>query len=193
MEKGYTFYCQLDYPDYRYPDRKSGFGTIAYNGCGPCCAAMVAENMLHIDYKPWKACLLAIACGARNELPGTDFGIFTPVFAEDVGLHVKESTDPEEARQFLAEKRGMVIANTKGDRPDDGYIGVFSDCGHYITLTDLEGDKVRVLDPMYKAGSGRYDKPGRKGKVILEGNEAIADFDVIRQDCCGRYFFLFWR
>ena len=193
MEKGYKFYCQLDYPDYHYPDSKNGFGTIADNGCGPCCAAMVAENMLGIDFKPWKACLLAIACKARNEIPGTDFGIFTPVFAKEVGLSVKETLDPDEAKRFLAEGRGMIIANTKGDRPDDGYIGVFSDCGHYITLTDLDGDKVRVLDPMYREGSGRYDKPGRAGKVVMEGKEAIADFDVVRQDCYGRPYFLFWK
>lgn len=191
MEKGYIFYCQLDYADRPYPCTTTGYGNIANNGCGPCSAAMVAENMLGIDYKPWKACELAIACGARQN-PGTDYGIFSPVFAREVGLKVKETEDGDEALSFLKEKRGMIIANTKGDRPDDGYIGVFSDGGHYITLTDYEGDnKVRVLDPMYRPG--RYDKPGRAGKVVMEGNEAIADFDVIRQDCHGRPFFLFWK
>ena len=190
MNKGYIFYCQLDYPDKPYPCSQTGYGTIANNGCGPCCAAMVAENMLHIDYKPWKACELAIACGAR-EMPGTDFGIFSPVFARETGLKVKETTDGDEVIEFLKAKKGMVIANTKGDRPEDGYVGVFSDGGHYITLTDIEGDKVRVLDPMYRPG--RYDIPGRIGKVVMEGNEAIADFEVVRQDCRTRPFFLFWK
>ena len=44
-----------------------------------------------------------------------------------------------ETERFLNENRGMVIANTKGDRPDDGWIGVFSDGGHYIVLTHAEG------------------------------------------------------
>ena len=83
----------------------------------------------------------------------------------------------------------MVIANTYGDRPEDGYIGVFSDSGHYIVLTELQGDKVAVLDSMYRPG--RFDVPGRIGKVRMEGNLAWADFDIIRTDCVHRPFFLF--
>ena len=86
----------------------------------------------------------------------------------------------------------MVIANTFGDRPDDGYIGVFSDSGHYILLTGVEGpagEKVRVLDPMYRPG--RFDIPGRRGKVTMDGNTAVADFSVIASDCVHRPFFLF--
>ncbi len=189
MEKGYIFYCQLDYEDIPYPCTTTGFGNIANNGCGPCCAAMLVENVLKKEYKPWDACRLAIACGAREQ-PGTDFGIFTPVFAKEVGLKVKETKDADEALQFLKDKKGWIIANTKGDRPQDGWIGVFSDTGHYITLTDYEGNNiVRVLDPMYRPG--RYDIPGRRGKVTMEGNEALADFDIIRNDCYTRPYFLF--
>ncbi len=184
--KGYIFYCQLDYPDRPYPCTTTGFGTIANNGCGPCSAAMVAENMLHISFKPWDACELAIACGAR-EKPGTDLYIFAPVFAEKVGLRLTVTEDAEMVRSFLRDKRGMVIANTRGDR--EGYTGVFSDSGHYIVLTDLEGDNVRVLDPMYRPG--RFDIPGRKGKVTMEGNEAVASFSIIPEDCKNRPFFLF--
>lgn len=182
------FYCQLDYEDRPYPSPSNPKGTIADNGCGPCCAAMVAENMLGISFKPWDACALAIACGAR-EKPGTDLYIFSPVFAEHVGLKVTCTEDAEEARQFLLDKRGLIIANTYGDRPEDGWIGVFSDSGHYIVLAGLEGNTVQVWDPMYRPG--RFDIPGRKGKVRMEGNVAFADFDVVRQDCFQRPFFLF--
>ena len=48
--KGYVFHCQLDYEDVPYPCTATGFGTVADNGCGPCCASMVAENMLHISF-----------------------------------------------------------------------------------------------------------------------------------------------
>jgi hypothetical protein len=82
-----------------------------------------------------------------------------------------------------------VIANTYGDRPEDGWTGVFSDSGHYIVLAGIEGNTVRVWDPMYRPG--RFDIPGRKGKVRMEGNEAFADASVIREDCMHRPFFLF--
>lgn len=188
MKQPPIFYCQLDYEDIPYPCTSTGRGTIADNGCGPCSAAMVAENLLKIDFKPWDACKLAIECGAR-EKPGTDFYIFAPFFAEHVGLKVRCTEDADQALAFLCEKRGLIIANTQGDRPEDGWIGVFSDCGHYIVLAGIEGNTVRVWDPMYRPG--RYDVPGRKGKVRMEGNEAFADFEVIRQDCRDRPFFLF--
>lgn len=89
--------------------------------------------------------------------------------------------------------KGMIIANTQGDRPKDGYIGVFSASGHYIVLAAAEGSTVKVWDPMYKEGSDRFDRPGRKGKVRLDGTDAYADFSVIRQDCHERPYFLFWK
>ena len=107
------------------------------------------------------------------------------------GLTVRDTEDARETYDFLAAGRGMVIANTYGDRPEDGYIGVFSDSGHYILLTGVEGEKVHVLDPMYRPG--RFDIPGRAGKVRMVGNLAIADFSIVASDCRDRSFFLFER
>ncbi len=188
MNKPPVFYCQLDYPDTPYPNQRTGRGTIADNGCGPCCASMVAENMLGVSFPPEEACRLAIECGAR-EKPGTDLYRFSPVFAERFGLNVTDTEDADEAKAFLEQKKGLVIANTYGDRPEDGWTGVFSDGGHYIVLAGIEGNTVKVWDPMYRPG--RFDIPGRKGKVRMEGNEAFADFSVIREDCHDRPFFLF--
>ena len=106
-------------------------------------------------------------------------------------LKVKVTEDAQEALRFLQEGRGMVIANTYGDRPE--HIGVFSDSGHYIVLAAAQGTEVKVWDPMYKEGSGRYDVPGRKGKVRLDGTDAYADFSEIEQDCFERPYFLFWK
>ena len=133
---------------------------------------------------------MAIECGARLK-PGTDFYIFAPVFARHFGMKLTVTEDADEAKAFLNAKKGLIIANTFGDRPEDGWIGVFSDSGHYIVLAGLEGDTVCVWDPMYRPG--RYDIPGRKGKVRMEGNQAWADFEVVREDCRHRPFFLFTK
>ena len=85
----------------------------------------------------------------------------------------------------------MVIANTQGNRPDDGYLGVFSDSGHYIVLAAAEGTTVKVWDPMYFIGSDRFESEHRKDKVRLDGTDAYADMSVIAQDCKDRPFFLF--
>ena len=187
------FYCQLDYEHVPYPSPVGAKnGNIANNGCGVCAASMVAENMLGISFPPEESAKLAKACGAREGY-GTDLYIYAPVFAEHVGLCVRDTEDAQEALRFLQEGRGMVIANTQGDRPADGYIGVFSNSGHYIVVAAVNGTEALVWDPMYKEGSGRFDVPGRKGKVRLDGTDAYADFSVLEQDCKDRPFFLFWK
>ena len=190
-EKKTSFYCQLDYEHVPYPSPVGvANGNIANNGCGVCAASMVAENMLGISFPPEESAKLAKACGAREGF-GTDLYIYAPVFAEQVGLKVKVTEDAREALRFLQEGKGMVIANTYGDRPE--HIGVFSDSGHYIVLAAAQGTEGKVWDPMYKEGSGRYDVPGRKGKVRLDGTDAYADFFEIEQDCFERPYFLFWK
>ena len=182
------FYCQLDFENVAYPSPKNGFGNLANNGCGPCSISMVAENMLGISFPPEQAAELALQCGARADV-GTDLYKLSRAFAEKFGLGLIETEDAAEALAFLNEGRGMVIANTQGDRPKDGYIGVFSDGGHYIVLTAAKGTEVRVLDPMYRPG--RFDKPGRIGKVRMEGHVAVSDMSVVEQDCRDRPYFLF--
>ena len=190
-EKRTAFYCQLDYEHVPYPSPVGAKnGNIANNGCGVCAASMVAENMLGISFPPEESAKLAKACGAREGY-GTDLYIYAPAFAKHVGLQVRDTEDAQEALRFLQEGRGMIIANVRGDR--EGHIGVFSNSGHYIVLAAANGTEVKVWDPMYKEGSGRFDIPGRKGKVRLDGTDAYADFAEIEKDCFERPYFLFWK
>ncbi|MBR6767493.1 MAG: hypothetical protein IKM02_06040 [Clostridia bacterium] len=186
-----NFYCQLDYEHVPYLSPVGAAnGNISNNGCGVCSASMVAENMLGVSFPPEIAGRFAKMCGAR-ETWGTNFYVMAPAFAAHMGMTVRDTEDADEALRFLQEKRGMVIANTQGDREADGYIGVFSNSGHYIVIAEAEGTTVKVWDPMYKEGSGRYDVPGRKGKVRLDGTDAYADMSVLKGDCKDRPFFLF--
>lgn len=181
-----SFYCQLDYEHIPYPSPSSPKGTIADNGCGVCCAGMIVEAMTGRPFPPEEGAKMAKVCGAREGF-GTAMRIFGPVFAETFGLRFTITDEPAEALQFLEEKRGMVIANTLGDRED--WVGVFSDGRHFIVLTEAKDGVVAVWDPMYRPG--RYDIPGRAGKVRMEGNTAYADFSVVVNDCMGRSYYLF--
>ena len=185
-----VFYCQLDYAHVKFPAPESGYGDLSNNGCGPLSVSMLVENMLGIPFPPEESAAFFLACGARAAV-GTNLYIASRAAADRFGLDVRDTEDPEEARAFLEAGRGMVIANTYGDRPE--HIGVFSDSGHYIVLAAAQGTEVKVWDPMYKEGSGRYDVPGRKGKVRLDGTDAYADFSEIEQDCFERPYFLFWK
>ena len=42
---------------------------------------------------------------------------------------------------------------------------------------------------MYR--EGRYDIEGRKGKVVVKGFVAYADFSIIENDCLGKCYYLF--
>ena len=182
------FYCQLDYEHISYPSPTSPHGNLANNGCGVCSAAMVVESMTGQAFPPEKAAQFAKACGAREGF-GTNMAIYAPAFSRAFGLQYAATGDPTLAQAFLEEKRGMVIANTLGDR--EGWIGVFSDSRHFVVLSECKGGQVAVWDPMLSPG--RYDKPGRAGKVRLEDFTAYADFSVIANDCFSRSFYLFWK
>ena len=185
MEK-YKFYCQLDYEHIPYPSPSSPNGTVADNGCGVCAASMMIENMLHVPFPPEESGRLAKQCGDREGF-GTNMYIYSGPLAGRFNLDARNTEDIDEALRFLREGRGMVIANVKGDR--EGYTGVFADSGHYILLPEVCGGLVAVLDPMYRPG--RYDTPGRAGKVRMDGNLAWTTPEVIRDDCFGRSYFLF--
>ncbi len=183
-----VFYCQLDYSHIPYPSPTSPYGTVANNGCGVCAASMMIENMLQISFPPEQSARLAKQCGAREGF-GTNLYLYANALAAQFGLCVHHTEKVEEAMQFLRESCGMVIANVQGNR--EGYTGVFAESGHYIVLTQISGDWVAVLDPSYRPG--RYDLPGRAGKVEMNGVLAWTTVDVIREDCRDRPYFLFCK
>ena len=183
-----NFYCQLDYEQIPYPSPTSPHGNLANNGCGVCSAAMVVEAMTGRAFPPMEAARFAKACGAREGV-GTNMAVFAPAFSRAFGLHYAATSDPTLVQAFLEEQRGLVIANTQGDR--EGWVGVFSDSRHFVVLSACSGGQVAVWDPMLSPD--RYDKPGRAGKVRLEGFTAYADFSVIANDCAGRSYYLFWK
>lgn len=182
------FYRQLDYQHIAYPSPTSPNGTLADNGCGVCAASMIVENLAQRRFAPDESAKLAIACGAREGF-GTDMSIFAPIFSERFGLGSKATNDTSEVLRFLNERKGMAIANTTGDH--GGWTGVFSESRHYIVLAGAEDHTVAVWDPMLSPG--RYDIPGRAGKVSLVGKTAYADFSVIVNDCGERPYYLFWK
>ena len=182
------FYCQLDYRHIAYPSPSSINGNIADNGCGVCCGSMVIEALCEVDF-PVEVCApFAKKSGAREGF-GTDMTIFAPAICKEFGLNVIKTTDTDEVLRFLQQKRGLVIANTAGNRED--WIGVFSDSRHYVVAAGAEGNTVEVWDPLYRPG--RYDIEGRKGKVHMNGFKAYADFSVLVNDCNGRPYYLFYN
>ena len=192
---------QKEYPDWLYVTRVDMEGedkergrtsTISSSGCGLCSAVMVADRLIPgCEFGLKDAIKMSYDTNA-NHRKGTDYKRFAPVFAEEYGLEVEMTNDPERLRYCLR-TGGAAVLHVKGDR--DGYVGVFSHGGHYAVAISEERDgRIAVLDPSYT--KGKYEEEGRKGLVEMKNDViAICDMQVIIDDTAPAAisFYLFWR
>lgn len=193
---------QYDYPHWLYVnrteledevEREAGkTKTVATSGCGLCAAVMVADRLLpNSEFTLKDALDLSYATNA-NHRKGTDYTRFAPAFAEKLGFKL-EMTDNAELVRGCLRTGGAVVVHSGGDR--EGYVGVFTHGGHYVTLINEEPDgRIAVLDPSYKVG--KYEEEGRKGKVEMKnGYIGLCDLSVLAKDAENRSpgFYLFWR
>ena len=59
----------------------------------------------------------------------------------------------------------------------------------FTIILSAQGDEIAVLDSCYVPG--RYDVPGRAGKVRMDGVVAYSTKEVLKADCFERPYFLF--
>lgn len=183
-------YIQNDYPHLPYSHPEDPTGTVADSGCGLCCCCTIVEALTDRTFTPGQAVEMANACGARDA-SGTEMSILAPAVCKEFGLHYALTNDCGRVLQFLQEGLGMAVANVGGDR--EGWKGVFSNGGHYITLAAARGREIEVWDPWREAG--RFDKPWRRDRVREDGVLLFTDAAVIARDCDNRTpaFTLFWK
>ena len=192
---------QYDYPHWLYVTRtelegeayeKGRTTTVSSSGCGLCAAVMVADRLLPNSTFDLKDALQLSYDSHANHEVGTDYQVYAPAFAEKMDLKLEMTSDAERVR-FCLRTGGAVVVHSGGDR--EGYIGVFTHGGHYVTLISEEEDgRIAVLDPSYKVG--KYEEEGRKGKVEMkDGFIALCDLSVLAKDAENRDpgFYLFWR
>ena len=183
----FKFYNQREYEHVPYEYQGNG-RNIKTSGCGVCSACMIVENMLGLPLPVEEAAVMAVECGARIEY-GSDMVAMADELCRRYPLTYEMTNDAGRVLQFLKDKGGMVVANSGGNR--EGYTGVFTKGGHYIVLAEANGRMVTVLDPnLY---DGKFEEPGREGKVTVEGNLAFTKISVVAEDCSNRTpaYFLF--
>ena len=186
---------QLDYPHIRYEHDLDNGGapeekcTAAAAACGPCCLCMIVENMTfgHLELTD---CLELSAKVGANRQRGTSLKILGPAVAEKYGLTYDTTNDVKKLVEHL-QRGGMAIANSGGDR--EGYVGLFTHGGHYITILSTDGKDACILDPSYK--EGKYEEEGRQGKAEVHEPFVYCSLDVLMEDCSNRdpAFYLFAR
>ena len=186
---------QLEYPNIPYatdmstPDSRVHGLSITEAGCGLCCLAMMVDQLTMKSITLKK--LISLSAKYKANLhPGTDLKILGPQVAKLFDLDFSTTNSIQTAIRHL-KNGGSVIANVGGDR--DGYTGVFSHGGHYILLLSADKDSVCVLDPSLM--EGKFEEPGRQGKVRVDGCFSYCAPEVLAKDTDNRNpgFYLFSR
>lgn len=183
-------YSHILYPtDVDTPDSRFHSLSIKEAGCGLCSLAMMVDRLTTKTISLKKLVSLSIKHKA-NLHPGTNMKVLGPVIAGLYDLDYSTTNSIKKAMQHL-KSGGSVIANVGGDR--EGYTGVFSHGGHYILLISATKDTICVLDPSLK--EGKYDEPGREGKVRLNTPFAYCSPELLEKETDNRNpgFYLFSR
>jgi hypothetical protein len=177
----YKYYNQNNYASVPYPSPDLPKATVKSGGCGVCCASMIVENLTAHQIGPKLMATYAINKKARVS-GGTDMNTLAKAISADYGLMLDIANDELVLLAHLR-KGGMAIANVGGNRT--GYVGVFSDGGHYVAVAGLtDTGQIIVLDPGYYPG--KFGKPGRMGKVSVSGNQCICNLSVLGKDTENR-------
>jgi len=176
-----SYYNQRSYGHVPYPAPGWERATLRSAGCGPCSAAMMAEQLTGQTHSPEEMAELAQAVGARVS-GGTDMRRLGGALCARLGLRMETGSSKALLLDCL-EKGGAAICNISGDR--ENYTGLFSSGGHYVCAVGLSPEGlVRVWDP--DRYSGKYERDGRRGRVQLDGNEVLVPAGGVLTDGAGR-------
>ena len=177
---GLTYYSQLD-NRWRY-NIYSSVGdtsqTIGTSGCGPTSSAMVVSSIKG-NITPDTMANLYTRYGYRSANQGTYWSAFkwtADVF--DIGYSECYKLDDAVAK---LRNNHYIIASCNQ--------GLFTYGGHFIVLTGVEGDYIKVYDPYLY--SGKFDVSSRRGKAIVKGNTVYVSIENFRAYANYQKFFCF--
>lgn len=182
----YAYYNQRSYPDVPYPSSVSPNATVKSGGCGVVSASIILANVLGVSLPPPEMAQFAIESGARVA-GGTDQRTLMRALTRRYKrLLLEETYDFDELIKHL-QRGGMAVASTIGNR--QGWTGIFSNAPHiYVVAGVRETGKVEVLDPSYY--NGKFEMPGRRGIVQMDGNIALISQSNLKREIGDRVIYL---
>ncbi len=177
---GLTYYSQLD-NRWRY-NMYSSVGnssqTIGTSGCGPTSAAMVVSSIKG-NITPDTMANLYTQYGYRSANQGTYWSAFkwtADVF--DIGY--SECYKLDDAVAKLKDNHYIIASCNQG---------LFTYGGHFIVLTGVEGDYIKVYDPYLY--NGKFNVSSRRGKATVSGNTVYVSIENFRVYANYQKFFCF--
>ena len=177
---GLTYYSQLD-NRWRY-NMYSSVGdssqTIGTSGCGPTSAAMVVSSIKG-NITPDQMADLYVNYGYRSANQGTYWSAFKWT-ADVFDIEYSECYKLDDAVAKLKDNHYIIASCNQG---------VFTYGGHFIVLTGVEGDYIKVYDPYLY--SGKFDVASRRGKATVSGNTVYVSIENFRAYANYQKFFCF--
>ena len=178
--KGLTYYSQIDsrWKNNLYTSVGNTSQTIGTSGCGPTSAAMVVTACKGA-ITPDTMSNLFVRYGYRSANNGTYWSAFRAV-ADEFDIEYQETIYLNTVVELL--KNNHIIVASCGN-------GLFTTGGHFIVLTGVEGNYIKVYDPYLY--SGKFDLSSRRGKAEVRGNIVYVTIDNFRNYANYSNFFCY--
>ena len=177
---GLTYYSQIDtrWKNKMYSIVNDPTQTIGTSGCGPTSAAMVVSSIKG-TITPAEMADLYVKYGYRTKNNGTYWSAFkwtADVF--DIGY--SECYKLDDAVAKLKDNHYIIASCNQG---------LFTYGGHFIVLTGVEGNYIKVYDPYLY--NGKFDVASRRGKTTVQGNTVYVSIENFRAHANYQKFFCF--
>lgn len=177
-----VYYSQIDsrWKNHPYTITGSRSQTIGTSGCGPTSAAMCVSTIKGVVY-PNQMGDLYVSHGFRTANNGT----YTSAFkwtANYYGIGFQSTYNLDTAINLVRNNYMVVVSCGKG---------LFTTGGHYIVITGIEGDTLKIYDPFLYAG--KFNSYGRRGKVSVQGNTVYCSIFNFRNFANSTGYFGFLR
>ena len=177
---GLTYYSQLD-NRWRY-NMYSSVGdssqTIGTSGCGPTSSAMIVSSIKG-NITPDTMANLYTQYGYRSANQGTYWSAFKWT-ADVFDIEYSECYKLDDAVAKLKDNHYIIASCNQG---------LFTYGGHFIVLTGVEGEYIKVYDPYLY--NGKFNVSSRRGKATVSGNTVYVSIDNFRNYANYQKFFCF--
>lgn len=177
---GLTYYSQIDsrWSNKMYSSVGDRSQTIGTSGCGPTSSAMVVSSIRGI-ITPNTMADLYMQYGYRSANQGTYWSAFKWT-ADVFNIGYSECYRLDDAVAKLRNNHYIIASCNQG---------LFTYGGHFIVLTGVEGNYIKVYDPYLY--NGKFDVSSRRGKTIVKGNTVYVSIDNFRAYANYQKFFCF--
>ena len=177
---GLTYYSQIDsrWSNKMYSSVGDRSQTIGTSGCGPTSSAMVVSSIRGI-ITPNTMADLYMQYGYRSANQGTYWSAFRWT-ADVFNIGYSECYRLDDVVAKLRNNHYIIASCNQG---------LFTYGGHFIVLTGVEGNYIKIYDPYLY--NGKFDVSSRRGKAEVRGNTVYVSIDNFRAYANYQKFFCF--